>query len=197
MTEEAKAAIAGAREAGATEFVVADSHGSMQNLLMERLPEGRPVVRGSPRPLGMMEGIDATFAGVMFIGYHSGTTNPQGVRAHTISSANLADAAQRGRGVRGGLEHGAGRAFRRAGAGGFGRRGGREGGAGACPGVEGAVVKWPYGFHAARTLSPEASRDVNPRRRRRGMARRAQIPARPKTPVEVEIRFKSYRPSEY
>ena len=41
MTEEAKAAIAAARAAGAGEIVVADSHGSMQNLLVERLPAGR------------------------------------------------------------------------------------------------------------------------------------------------------------
>ena len=33
MTQEANAAIAAAREAGATEFVVADSHGNFQNLL--------------------------------------------------------------------------------------------------------------------------------------------------------------------
>jgi D-amino peptidase len=40
MTEEVVAAIAGAKEAGATEFVVSDSHGSMENLLIELLPEG-------------------------------------------------------------------------------------------------------------------------------------------------------------
>ena len=39
----------------------------------------------------MMQGIDASFAGVIFIGYHAGTTNPEGVRAHTFSSATLAD----------------------------------------------------------------------------------------------------------
>ena len=39
----------------------------------------------------MMQGIDATFDGAIFMGYHTGTTNPAGVRAHTISSARLAD----------------------------------------------------------------------------------------------------------
>ena len=86
MTAEALAAIEGAREAGATEFVVADAHGNMQNLLIERFPANVTIVRGSPRPLMMMQGIDSTFSAAIFIGYHSATTNPRGVRAHTISS---------------------------------------------------------------------------------------------------------------
>src|SRR5262245_32242246 len=38
MTGEALAAIQGAREAGANEFVVADAHGNFQNLLIEQFP---------------------------------------------------------------------------------------------------------------------------------------------------------------
>ena len=91
MTAEVNAAIEAARAGGATEIVVADSHGNMENLLLDKLPPDVQVVRSNPRPHGMMEGIDATFAGVLFIGYHSSTTNPRGVRAHTLSSANLAD----------------------------------------------------------------------------------------------------------
>src|SRR5262249_41292000 len=70
-TAEVLAAIDGAREAGATQFVVADSHGNMQNLLIDRLPAGVLVVRGSPRPLAMMEGLDSSFKAVMFVGYHA------------------------------------------------------------------------------------------------------------------------------
>ena len=40
MTQEANAAILGARAAGATEVVVDDSHGSMRNLLIEQLEPG-------------------------------------------------------------------------------------------------------------------------------------------------------------
>jgi len=61
MTQEANAAIAAAREGGATEFVVADSHGNGENLLLELLPADVQVVRSWPRPLGMMQGIDSTF----------------------------------------------------------------------------------------------------------------------------------------
>jgi len=87
MTQEVNAAIEAARAAGATEIVVSDSHGNGQNLLLEKLPRDILLIRSWPRPLMMMQGIDETFAGVIFIGYHTATTNSQGVRAHTISSA--------------------------------------------------------------------------------------------------------------
>ena len=89
MTAEVNAAIDAAREAGATEFVVADSHGNGQNLLIERLPDDVTVVRSSPREFRMMGGIDDTFDGVIFLGYHASTANMDGVRAHTFSSANI------------------------------------------------------------------------------------------------------------
>ena len=37
----------------------------------------------------MMAGIDENVDAAIFIGYHAGTNNPTGVRAHTFSSANL------------------------------------------------------------------------------------------------------------
>ena len=90
MTQEVNTAITAAREAGAGEILVSDSHGNGENLLIEKLPEDVQVVRSWPRPLSMMAGIDASFDGVIFIGYHASTDNPAGVRAHTMSSANLA-----------------------------------------------------------------------------------------------------------
>jgi len=90
MTDEVLAAIEGARAAGATEILIADSHGNGQNILIDQIPDDIRIVRSWPRPLGMMEGIDETFDAAIFIGYHSSTTNPEGVRAHTTSSGNLA-----------------------------------------------------------------------------------------------------------
>jgi hypothetical protein len=49
MTGEAKAAIEGARAGGATSFVLADSHGNAQNLLIDQLPDDVRIVRGFPR----------------------------------------------------------------------------------------------------------------------------------------------------
>ena len=83
MTREVLAAIRGARAAGAGEIVVADAHGNGENLLIELMPPGVTVVRSWPRPLGMMQGIDSSFTAALFIGYHAGTTNTRGVRAHT------------------------------------------------------------------------------------------------------------------
>src|SRR5829696_3017410 len=98
MTAEVLAAIQGAREAGATEFMISDSHGNGQSLLIDRLPSDIPItiVRSFPRPLGMMEGIDSSFAAAIFIGYHTSTTSMTGVRAHTMSSALLTRVALNG-----------------------------------------------------------------------------------------------------
>jgi D-amino peptidase len=198
MTGEVLAAIQGAREAGAGEIVVSDSHGNMQNLLLERLPRDVTVVRGTPRPLSMMQGIDSNFAGVVFVGYHAGTTNPEGVRAHTFSSATLADVRLGGTSVNEGV-------WNAALAGHFGvpvlAVTGDEAAvkevAAQAGGVEQVVVKWPIGFHAARTLTPQAAREQIQAAVRRAVERRAERrPYAVRTPVDVELRFKNYRPAE-
>ena len=89
MTAEVNAAIEGARAAGAGEILVADSHGNGQNLLIDELPKDVQIVRSWPRPLGMVGGLDKSFDGAIFLGYHSSTDNLEGVRAHTFSSARL------------------------------------------------------------------------------------------------------------
>ncbi|HWP41714.1 MAG TPA: M55 family metallopeptidase, partial [Blastocatellia bacterium] len=99
MTSEVNAAIEAAFRAGATEIVVSDSHGNGQNLLIEKLPKTVTVVRSWPRPLMMMQGIDETFDGAIFLGYHTSTSNMEGVRAHTISSARLAEVRLNGKPV--------------------------------------------------------------------------------------------------
>ena len=158
MTQEVNAAIEAAFEAGATEIVVSDSHGNGENLLIEKLPKNVLLVRSWPRPLMMMQGIDETFAGAIFIGYHTGTTNPEGVRAHTISSARLADVRLKGASF---SEAGLNAAI----AGHFnvpvimvsGDDGVVKETTALLADVEGAVVKWASGFHSAKTMMPEAA----------------------------------------
>ncbi|HTY42650.1 MAG TPA: M55 family metallopeptidase [Thermoanaerobaculia bacterium] len=198
MTNEALAAIEGARAAGATEFLVSDSHGNGENLLIERFPKDVQIVRSWPRPLAMMQGIDATFDAVMFVGYHASTTNPEGVRAHTMSSAHLADLRLNGVSM---PEAGLNAAI----AGSFGvpvvlLTGDdaivKEATALLGP-LSTATVKWNYGFHSARTLTPEASCDVIREAARRAIAeRRARKPFVVTTPVTLDLRFKNYRPAE-
>jgi D-amino peptidase len=65
------------------------------------------------------------------------------------------------------------------------------------PGIEGAVVKWAYGFHSARTLHPSAAAELIKARVKAGVARRGAIkPYKLAAPVTLDVRFKNYRPSE-
>ena len=96
MTDEALAGVHAALDAGATAVVVSDSHGNGENLLIERFPKAVRLVRSFPRHGAMLAGLDASFAAVVFIGYHASTTNVAGVRAHTISSAHFTRVALNG-----------------------------------------------------------------------------------------------------
>lgn len=198
MTQEVNAAIEAAIEAGATEIVVSDSHGNAQNLLIEKLPKNTLLVRGFPRPLVMMQGIDATFDGVIFLGYHSGTTNPQGVRAHTMSSARLADVRLNNISM---SEGGVNAAI----AGHFnvpvimvsGDDAAVKEVTALLGDVEGAVVKWNYGFHSAMTMMPDAAYALIREKVKKAIGRiKAFKPYKLKTPVQLDVRFKNYRPSE-
>ena len=198
MTQEVNAAIEAALEAGATEIVVSDSHGNGQNLLIEKLPKNVTLVRAFPRPLMMMQGIDETFAGAIFLGYHTGTTNARGVRAHTMSSARLADVRLQGASV---SEAGINAAI----AGHFnvpvimvsGDDAAVEETAALLGDVEGATVKWSYGFHSAKTLMPEAAQQLIREKVRKAVGRIKDFkPYKLKPPVRLDVRFKSYRPAE-
>ncbi len=83
MTMEVNAAIEGALEGGATEILVNDAHGSMDNLLVEEIHPRARLVSGYPKPLEMMEGIDGGFDIAFFIGYHSRAGTWAGVMDHT------------------------------------------------------------------------------------------------------------------
>lgn len=89
MTDEANAAIAGAFDAGATEVTVNDSHGTMDNLLHDRLDERARVIFGTPKAQCMTHGLSADFDLAMFVGYHAAEGEP-GVLAHSFSSLAFA-----------------------------------------------------------------------------------------------------------
>ncbi|MDH4073871.1 MAG: M55 family metallopeptidase [Gammaproteobacteria bacterium] len=198
MTDEVNAAIDAARAAGATEFVISDSHGNGQNLLIEQLPIDVTIVRSWPRPLGMMEGIDDSFDGVIFIGYHASTANTRGVRAHTMSSASIT-------GLRlNGIEMTEG-SMNAAIAGHFGVPVIMVSGDDAAVaenqviigGIEGAVVKWAKGFHSAQTLTPEAAYEVIRTRTASAISRIDSFePYVLDTPIELELSLKNYMPVE-
>lgn len=198
MTDEALAAIQGARDAGATEILVSDSHGNGQNLLIDQLPSDVRVIRSWPRPLMMMEGIDSSFSAAVFIGYHASTANVRGVRAHTMSSATLTGVKLNGVEVpEGGLNAAI--------AGHFGVPVVAISGDDAAVAevrqftgpVPGAEVKRAISFHSASTLTPKASQELVRTRVRAGIEQRASAkPYMVHGPITLEMSFKNYRAAE-
>jgi D-amino peptidase len=85
MTEEASAAIRGAFAGGADEVVVNDSHGTMDNFLLDRLDARARVVTGAPRLSCMAQGVRRGDALAVFVGYHA-PAGDHGTLAHTFSS---------------------------------------------------------------------------------------------------------------
>jgi D-amino peptidase len=198
MTEEVLAAIQGARDAGAGEIVVSDSHGNGQNILVERLPAGVRIVRAWPRPLMMMEGIDDGFAAAIFVGYHTAATNPRGVRAHTMSSARLTSVRINGNEASEAL-------INAAIAGHFGVPVVLVTGDDATiretqaliGDLEGVAVKEAIGFHSALSITPAEARDLIRERACAALGERhLRQPFRIPPPIHLELSFKHYRPAE-
>jgi D-amino peptidase len=198
MTREALAAVEAARAGGATEIVVADSHGNGQNLLIDQFPADVRIIRSWPRRLGMVAGIDDQVDAAIFIGYHAGTNNATGVRAHTFSSANLARVALNGTNVTEG-------SWNAAIAGHFdvpvvmmsGDDAAIAEVRAALGDIEAAETKRTLGFHSANTLTPQAATALIAERVRAAMSRLADFtPLKVETPVTVDVTFKNYLPSE-
>jgi D-amino peptidase len=167
MTREVLAAIEAAREMGATEIVVSDSHGNGENLLLDLLPEDIQLVRSWPRPLMMMEGIltGLKVNGVEMpeAGISALIAGHFGVPVVMISGDDAI--ATEATALLGDLEV--------------------------------AVVKWSYGFHSARTLMPGPAQRVIAERTRAALARLEEFqPYVMPNPLALDISFKNYMPAE-
>ena len=198
MTGEVNAAIKAARAAGATEILVADSHGNGQNLLIEKLPKDVKLIRSWPRPLGMMEGIDSSFDGVIFTGYHSSTDNMEGVRAHTFSSARLTSVKVNGKVMSEG-------SWNAAVAGEFGvpviMIAGDDAAVNEVKALignaEGAIVKESISFHSAKSLHPDAAYNLIAEKTSYAVKNiKKYKPYKIKGPLTVSVSFKHYQPSQ-
>src|SRR5688572_19007230 len=191
MTAEANAAIDGARDAGATHVLVNDSHGTHRNLLIEELHAPAELISNSIKPMGMMAGLDASFAAAIFIGYHARASSAEGVLAHTGNGTTIADLRINGRSVgEGGMNiHAAGAmkvpvvlvsgdqaAIAEV----------RE----MVPNIEGVQVKEAFGTAAARSLRPEEAVRLIREGTARAIRRRGEIePAPASLPVRFEVSF--------
>jgi D-amino peptidase len=89
MSQEVRAAVDGARAAGASEIVINDSHWDMRNLLWDELPHDVRVISGGRKPFSMTEGLRAGFDGAFFTGYHARVGAANGVLAHTYTADSL------------------------------------------------------------------------------------------------------------
>jgi len=85
LTNEVNAVIAGAQEAGASEFVVNDAHSFMRNLHPQDLLGEATLISGQHKPLYMMEGLDSSFDGVLFVSYHGSIGAERAILSHTYN----------------------------------------------------------------------------------------------------------------
>ncbi len=86
LTDEINAAIAGARAAGATQFVVNDGHGGtlFRNTLPEELDPEAILIRGYPKPIVMSTGLNPEVDAIFIIGAHA-NAGTQGVISHNFA----------------------------------------------------------------------------------------------------------------
>ncbi|WP_217228816.1 M55 family metallopeptidase [Streptomyces anulatus] len=189
MTADANAVIAGVLDADPTaEVLVADAHGTFRNLLPEQLDRRARLVRGKPRTLNMLAGLDEETDAALFVGYHVRAGEGPGVLAHTMNDAIL-DVRVAGHSLG---ETGLNAAM-------AGHLGVPvvllSGDDAACaemtdlvPETVTVAVKEALGMAAAVTLHPEEARDRLRRAAADAVTRRAEIPPLALTgPLDVEV----------
>ena len=90
MTEDVNAAVRGALAGGAAEVTVNDAHGRMRNLLPDLLHPAAALIRGRPKPMGMLEGLSGEFDATVCIGYHA-RAGELGVLSHSFMGHEIED----------------------------------------------------------------------------------------------------------
>jgi D-amino peptidase len=95
LQDEVNAAIEGAIDAGADEFLVNDSHSKMQNLRPDRLAGRARYLSGRHKPMYMMQGLDASFDAIFFVSYHGSMSSPAPL-SHTYNPRAIAEVSLNG-----------------------------------------------------------------------------------------------------
>ena len=192
MAGDLNAAIEGALAAGAGEIVVSDAHGGMRNLQPEDVNEAAYLIRGSPKPNSMMEGIDdGHYKAAIFVGYHSMNGTEKGILAHTIDGSVVDAVIINGRetgefGMNAALAgwHGVPSVF-------------LAGDAAAAAeaedfisGITTAPIKWAVGRYSAKCLHPNRSRALIKQKAKEALEDIGKVsPYRINEPVDVKIRW--------
>jgi len=91
MTNEVLASIESINEKfDKVEIVVKDAHDSGRNMYFDRFPENVKIIRGwSGDPYSMVQGLDDTYDGLIYIGYHSESSSSGNPLSHTMTSSRL------------------------------------------------------------------------------------------------------------
>ncbi|GAA0595808.1 M55 family metallopeptidase [Kribbella sandramycini] len=90
MTEDVNAAIRGAYAGGATSVLVNDAHGPMRNLLPDLLDQRAVLIKGRPKPMGMIEGLTSAYDAVLCVGFHA-RAGVLGVLSHSFMGHEIED----------------------------------------------------------------------------------------------------------
>ena len=85
VTAEVNAAIAGASEAGATEFLINTGCPPANHIILDEIDPRAQVIRGMWKPDQTMEGIDETFDAAFVLSMHAKARTPRAAFAHTWS----------------------------------------------------------------------------------------------------------------
>lgn len=190
MAGDLNAAIEGALDAGAKEIVVSDAHGGMRNLRPEEVHEAAQLIRGSPKPNSMMEGIKEGFDAAMYVGYHSMKGTENGICAHTISGSVVQAIWINGR-MTG--EFGMNSAL----AGHYGVPSVYLAGDYAAtveaeafvPGITTAAVKWAMGRYSAKCLHPNVAAKLIKKKAKEALTKAFPVPRVVDSPVEVKVKL--------
>lgn len=193
LTGDVNAAVKGALDAGADEILINDSHGSMNNILIEDLVKGARLITGSNKPLLQMAGVDSGCDAAMFIAYHAREGTPRGVMNHTIMGGTVTEIRRNGdpvgeTGINAGI------------AGAFGVpvvmvTGDDRLAAEASelvPGIETVIVKTGLDRHTAECLPPSETAEMIREGARRAVENHGEIePHRVRSPVVFNLTFKT------
>lgn len=81
---EVEAVVETALDAGVSEIIVNDSHCTMTNLHLEHIHPRVSLLSGKPKRCAMSAGLDKSFDGAIYVGYHAKAGTHKGVLSHTF-----------------------------------------------------------------------------------------------------------------
>ncbi len=192
LQAEVNAAIEGAQDAGATDFLVNDSHSRMQNLRPDTLAGGARYLSGRHKPLYMMQGLDETFDAVFLVSYH-GSMATSSPLSHTYNPRAIAEVRLGGTVVgESGINALVAQAYGVPVVLVTGDDVTAAEAAAVCPGIRTAVVKTAVSRFAADSLHPVAARELIREQARCAIAGLADAaPPRIELPATLSVRFRN------